>query len=249
MTAEAARPTQQEEASTSSAILRLEKVIAGYGSTVVLRGVDLDVATGSVTALLGANGAGKTTLLHTVAGLVRHMSGRLVLEGADVSSRTSPHERTRRGLCLIPEGRGIFRELTVRDNIRLQVPPWRKEPDAFDRAVAAFPVLGRRMTQIAGSMSGGEQQMLALARAYLSGTRVVLLDEVSMGLAPQVIDEIFASFQSLTDAGITLLLVEQYVSRALELASWAFVLSRGEVVYQGRPSDLDEATLNRSYFE
>jgi branched-chain amino acid transport system ATP-binding protein len=170
-------------------MLRLESVSAGYGATEVLRGVSLSVPTSSVVALLGANGAGKTTLLRVATGLLPLRSGRVVVDRKDMTGR-SPHELVAAGVCHIPEGRGIFRSLTVKENLLLQALGGDDE-EALERATAAFPLLAARMRQIAGTLSGGEQQMLALARAYVQRPRVVLLDEVSMGLAPRVVDEIF----------------------------------------------------------
>jgi branched-chain amino acid transport system ATP-binding protein len=225
--------------------LELRGVTAGYGRTTIIRDVSFRVARGTVTALLGPNGAGKTTTLRTLAGLIKPSSGTILLDGIDVT-RKAPHRRAEAGLCLIPEGRGIFRNLTVRENLRMQVPPWRRGA-AVDAAVEAFPVLGERLDQVAGSLSGGQQQMLALGRAYLSAPSVVLLDEVSMGLAPRVVDEIFDSLKRLAAAGVALLLVEQYVSRALELADRVVLLDRGHVAYTGDTATMDEAELMKTY--
>jgi branched-chain amino acid transport system ATP-binding protein len=225
--------------------LELRAITAGYGRTTVLRDVSLAIAPGTVTALLGPNGAGKTTLLKIAAGLLRPVSGSIRLDGADVT-RSAPHKRSEGGLCLIPEGRGIFRSLTVRDNLRVHVPPWRRG-DSLDAAVAAFPILADRLDQVAGSLSGGQQQMVAVARAYLSKPSVVLLDEVSMGLAPRVVDEIFTSLRQLAASGVALLVVEQYVQRALGLADNAMVLNHGVVSYDGPAAELDDAVLMSSY--
>jgi branched-chain amino acid transport system ATP-binding protein len=231
--------TQREPA------LELHAITAGYGRTIVLRDVSLSVPPGTVTALLGPNGAGKTTLLKIAAGLLRPASGSIDLDGTDVTRRAA-HARAERGLCLIPEGRGIFRNLTVRDNLRVQLPPWRRR-EAVDAGLEAFPVLADRLDQVAGSLSGGQQQMLAVARAYLSKPSVVLLDEVSMGLAPRIVDEIFDSLRLLAASGVALLVVEQYVQRALDLADAAIVLNRGVVSYTGPAAAVDEAVLMSSY--
>jgi branched-chain amino acid transport system ATP-binding protein len=225
--------------------LECREVTAGYGRTTVLRSVDLAVPAGSVVALLGPNGAGKTTLLRVAAGLVAPSAGR-VLIGLDDVTKHKPFQRTRRGMCLIPEGRGIFPNLSVRDNLRLQVPPWQHE-DSFEPALDAFPVLKERLSQRAGSMSGGQQQMLALSRCFLADPKVVLLDEVSMGLAPRVIDEIFAALVTLSRRGVALLLVEQYVGRALSVADHVYLLGRGRITFSGAPAELDEAELVRRY--
>jgi branched-chain amino acid transport system ATP-binding protein len=225
--------------------LELRGISAGYGRSIVLRDVSLAVPAGTVTALLGPNGAGKTTLLKVAAGLLRPATGTVSLDGTDVTKYPA-HKRAAGGLCLIPEGRGIFRSLTVRDNLRVQVPPWR-HGDPADAALEAFPMLAGRLNQTAGSLSGGQQQMLAVARSYLSKPSVVLLDEVSMGLAPRVVDEIFTSLRQLAAKGVALLVVEQYVQRALDLADNAIVLNHGVVSFSGPAAELDEAVLMTSY--
>ena len=226
-------------------MLELRGISAGYGKSTVLRGVDLVVPDRSVVALLGANGAGKTTLLRVASGLLPPSSGQLLVDGHDLAGRR-PHVLTKAGVCHVPEGRGIFRSLTVRDNVALQATDG-DEAGAVERAVSAFPRLGERLTQVAGTMSGGEQQMLALARTYVQNPRLVLLDEVSMGLAPKVIDEIFAFLDLLASQGASLLLVEQYVSRALEVADWVYLLSRGEVVFAGEPAELADRDVFAEY--
>jgi branched-chain amino acid transport system ATP-binding protein len=227
-------------------VLELRGVTAGYGRTTVLREVTVTVPKGSVVALLGPNGAGKTTMLRTAAGLLRATAGEVRVGGEDMTRR-APNQRAKHGLCLIPEGRGIFRALSVRDNLRMQVPPWAQADGAVDRAVQAFPVLGERMDQLAGNLSGGQQQMLALSRAFVTEPSVVLLDEVSMGLAPRIVDQIFTALKGLTEKGVALLLVEQYVSRALELADIVNLLDRGRISYSGPASGLDEAAVLRGY--
>ena len=229
-------------------VLRVSNITAGYGRSTVLRDVSIDVPPGSIVALLGPNGAGKTTLLRAVAGLLRPVAGAVWLGGAEVT-KLAPHQRARAGLCLIPEGRGIFRNLTVRENLRMQVAPGANgtAKDGTERVLTTFPVLRDRLGQTAGTMSGGQQQLLALARCYLTSPRVVMLDEVSMGLAPKVVDEIFSAIVTLASSGVALVLVEQYVNRALELASRAVLLDRGTVAYAGPTRDLDEAAVLRGY--
>ncbi|HZQ77933.1 MAG TPA: ABC transporter ATP-binding protein [Acidimicrobiia bacterium] len=226
--------------------LELCGVTAGYGDTVVLRDVDVIVPDGTVVALLGPNGAGKTTLLSVASGLLRPRSGRVLLDGDDVTA-CGPDERVRRGLCHVTEGRSVFRALSVRDNLRMFTRRAAGERAAIERAVAAFPRLGERLDQIAGTMSGGEQQMLALARAYVSGASVILLDEVSMGLAPIVVNEIFAFLDRLADENRSLLIVEQYVSKALALADHVHLLSRGRIVFAGEPIELDGSDIFARY--
>ncbi|MGW6522878.1 ABC transporter ATP-binding protein [Streptomyces sp. NPDC054962] len=241
-----AQPDDQAAGSPPSAVLELDRITAGYHRATVLRDVSVAVPRGKVVALLGPNGAGKTTLLRTAAGTLRPQSGTVVVDGADMT-RTAPHRRNRRGLCLVPEGRGIFPALTVRDNLRMFVPPWSADGSALERAISAFPDLGRRLGQIAGSMSGGQQQMLALSRAWLAQPRVVLLDEVSMGLAPRIVDEIFMSLRRLAAEGTALLIVEQYVNRALEIADHVCLLEKGKITFSGPPSALQQDALLSGY--
>ena len=229
----------------ASTALELTGVTAGYGRTTVLRDVTVTVGSGKVVALIGPNGAGKTTLLRTAGGLLQPSTGGVSSAGQDLTLR-SAYQRARAGICLIPEGRGIFPGLSVRENLLMQVPTWKKS-DGFDAAIETFPVLGERLGQRAGSMSGGQQQMLALARCWLSDPDVVLLDEVSMGLAPKVVDEIFTALQALADSGVALLLVEQYVNRALEMADEVYLLDRGRIVFSGPASELDADEVVRRY--
>lgn len=229
----------------STLVLEMRGVSGGYGGTQVVRDVSLEIPTGSVTALLGPNGAGKTTLLRLMAGTLRVKSGSVHLQGTDVT-KDRPNKRARTGLCLVPEGRGVFPNLTVAENMRLAVPPWAKET-SYTVALEAFPTLGDRLRQRAGSMSGGQQQMLALSRCFLSQPSVVLLDEVSMGLAPKVIDEIFGAIRTLADQGVALLVVEQYVQRALEMADALYLMNRGSIRFAGAPGDIDADALQHHY--
>jgi branched-chain amino acid transport system ATP-binding protein len=226
-------------------MFELRNISAGYGDTTVLRNVSLRVPPRSVVALLGPNGAGKTTLLRVASGLLEPRSGSVHFDGVDIT-REAPHRRARRGLCHVPEGRGIFRALTVEVNLRLQAKPGREE-QAVEQAVEVFPRLGERLRQMAGTLSGGEQQMLALARAYVSQPEVVLLDEVSMGLAPKIVDEVFDFLRMLTDRGVSLLVVEQYVNRALEIADFAYLLQRGRVEFVGESDEVGDDVVAASY--
>jgi branched-chain amino acid transport system ATP-binding protein len=215
-------------------VLLLEKVTAGYHGTDVLRGVTLRVPGSAVVALLGPNGAGKTTTLRYASGMLGGRAGRLRVNGQDVTGRAA-HRVARAGVCHILEGRGIYPSLTVRENIAMFSP--RHSPsDLVDAAVSAFPHLKSKLRQPAGTLSGGEQQMLALSRAYVGEPSVALLDEVSMGLAPKVVDEIFLSIDRLRRRGVSLLLVEQYVNRALQIADYVYVMNRGAVRAEG-PAD------------
>jgi branched-chain amino acid transport system ATP-binding protein len=225
-------------------MLTIEGVSAGYAGVPVLRDVSLVVPSSSVVALLGPNGAGKTTLLRVASGLLRPAAGRVTLDGRDVTD-LSPHPLAGRGLCHVPEGRGVFGPLTVQENLVLFSAPG-QEKEALERAVEVFPVLGQRRNQAAGTMSGGEQQMLALARAYISGAPVILLDEVSMGLAPVIVDTIFEFLERVAGEGTSLLIVEQYVNKALAIADYAYILGRGRITFAGDSAELvDEDVFHR----
>ena len=226
-------------------MLELRNITAGYDTGTVLRDVSLVVPDNAVVALLGPNGAGKTTLLRVASGLLTPTSGQILLDGEDVTGRRT-HELAQRGVCHVPEGRGIFPSLTVNDNIQLQAPGGRFK-QSLKTAAEVFPKLGQRSGQIAGTMSGGEQQMLALNYAYVSQPRAVLLDEVSMGLAPKIVEEIFGYLNDLARAGQSLLLVEQYVTRALELADYVYILDRGRVTFAGEAAEVDEQTMMNAY--
>ena len=225
--------------------LNLRGLCAGYGRAEVLHGVDLTVPTGAAVALLGANGAGKTTLLKTVAGLVHHTAGDVVWHGTSLG-RSAPHERVSNGICLIPEGRGIFRNLTVAENLAMHV-RGRDVKAAVDTAVRYFPVLGERLTQTAGTMSGGQQQMLAVARALVTDPQLLMIDELSVGLAPVIIDEIFEAIDVLRAEGRSLLVVEQYVHRALAVADYVYVLQKGRVVFVGEPWQCEGGAVFQKY--
>jgi branched-chain amino acid transport system ATP-binding protein len=224
-------------------MFELRRLSAGYGQGTVLDDVTLAVPDGVTVALLGPNGAGKTTLLRVAAGLLRPQTGEVVLDGRDITG-DSADIRARTGICLVPEGRGVFPALTVAENLRLQAGG--RQAD-LDPAFQAFPVLRQRRRQLAGTLSGGQQQMLALARVFLARPRLVLIDEASMGLAPKLVDEIFEAMEQLAAAGIGLLVVEQYVSRALALADYVYLLNKGRVTFVGEPAELDSDEVFARY--
>lgn len=226
-------------------MLQFDHVDAGYGDHQVLRDVSVWVPPASVVALLGPNGAGKTTLLRVASGLLKPGKGTFFLDGEDVTGKPT-HALSRRGVCHVPEGRGVFPSLTVRDNILIQAPAGGLT-EAVDKAVSAFPILGKKLGDLAGSLSGGQQQMLALSAAYVKQPAYVLLDEVSMGLAPVVVDEIFDFLGKLAAAGCALLLVEQYVTRALGLADYVYLINRGRIEFTGEPGELDSEQLMERY--
>jgi branched-chain amino acid transport system ATP-binding protein len=224
-------------------VLELRDISAGYGDSSVLRGVNLAVPDGTVVALLGPNGAGKTTLLRVAAGLMAPRAGSILLDGSEITA-TGPDERARAGVCLIPEGRGVFPSLTVAENLRLQAGSRGAD---LRPALDAFPLLADHLEQPAGTLSGGQQQMLALARVFLARPRLVLVDEASTGLAPKAVDAVFDALGAFAEAGIALLVVEQYVSRALELADYVFLLNKGGIAFVGEPAELDSAEVFARY--
>jgi branched-chain amino acid transport system ATP-binding protein len=226
-------------------VLELRGISAGYETGMVLRDVNLVVPDASVVALVGPNGAGKTTLLRVASGLLRPAAGQILLDGVDVTADAT-YQRAAHGICHVPEGRGVFPALTVADNLRLQAPP-AIDRRAIAEATSLFPRLGERTGQIAGTLSGGEQQMLAVAHAYLAEPKVVLLDEVSLGLAPKIVGEIFDYLRQLAERNISLLLVEQYVKRALELADYVYILNRGQIRFAGEPAEVGDETILESY--
>lgn len=238
-----------------STALRVSALSAGYGRTEVLREVNITVEVGSVVALLGANGAGKTTLLKVISGLLPPSGGTVELYDRDVT-RISPAQRTKHGLCHIPEGRGVFRSLTVRENLELQgdrgrgarLPLGRERlENVIDLAVQSFPILGERLNQVAGTLSGGQQQMLAVARAYIQHPKLVLVDEASLGLAPVIVDEIFSFLSAITERGASLLIVDQFVARALDMASHAYVMHRGAITFDGTAEELRDGDVFEQY--
>lgn len=226
-------------------MLTLRNVTAGYGDSVVLRGVDFTVGEGEVVAMLGPNGAGKTTLLRTATGFVKPRSGSVELLGEDLTG-ASPHTFVRRGVCHLPEGRGIFPSLTVAENLTVQARS-RDKSEAVAEAAELFPVLGQRLRQTAGSLSGGEQQMLALCRAYLTHPKLVVVDEASLGLAPLIVDKIYEALGRLVEQGMALVVVEQYVQKVLGLAKTVYVLNRGEIVHQAPAGEVDTDEIYERY--
>ncbi len=226
-------------------MLQLERITAGYEGNSVLRDVTLTVPPGAVVALLGPNGAGKTTLLRVAAGQLDPQRGRVLINGEDVTG-ASPDGRVRRGLSMVPEGRSIFPSLTVEENLRLFSHRVDRR-DAVDDALDAFPRLRERLRQTAGTMSGGEQQMLALARTYIRRAPFVMMDEVSMGLAPRLVGDIFEFLRKLAAAGCGMLLVEQFVDTALSMADYVYLMKRGEIVFAGEPDELDRSAVLAEY--
>jgi branched-chain amino acid transport system ATP-binding protein len=230
---------------TEAATLATVDVVAGYGGVPVLHGVSVTAAAGTITTVLGANGAGKTTLLRTIGGVVRPTSGRILLGGVNLARR-HPEEVARAGLAHVPEGQGVITELTVEENLRLGalLQKGARRQAALDAAYQRFPLLGDRRRRAAGTLSGGERQILVIARALMAAPRILLLDEPSLGLAPRIVGQVMELIRQLRDQeGLTVLLVEQNARSALAIADKGIVLNLGRVVAEAEASVLaaDEA--------
>lgn len=230
-------------------MLEVRGLRAGYGPMQVLHGVDLDVARGEIVAILGANGAGKSTLNNNISGIFRPFAGTIRFEGKEITARP-PEQIVDAGLIQVPEGRRVFPNLTVRDNLLLGA--YRRgrarRSANIDRVCGIFPRLRERIAQIAGTLSGGEQQMLAIARALMSEPRLLILDEPSLGLSPILVEEMFTLIRDLNADGLAILLVEQNVLQSLEIANRAYVLENGVFVMQDTPAALlADDQLKRAY--
>jgi branched-chain amino acid transport system ATP-binding protein len=222
-------------------MLKLESVSISYGAIQAVRDVSIDVPSGEVVTIIGANGAGKSTLLKSIVGLESVTGGRISFDGHDIT-KTPAHRRTGMGVALSPEGRGVFSDQSVRDNLLLGAYSKKSEPGRTEQKIekyfGLFPRLRERQEQLAGTLSGGEQQMLAIARALMSEPKLLLLDEPSLGLAPLIIRDIFNTIRALRETGLTILLVEQMANQALGVADRAYVLETGRVTLQGKGRDL-----------
>ena len=230
---------------TTTALLEVTDVQVAYGEARALFGVSFSVPSGSVTAVLGANGAGKSSLASAIAGVVHPRAGHVVFDGQDITGKSS-HTIAKMGLAYVPESRNLFPHLSVKDNLWAQLRfslPRAQRKDAFERAMEMFPVLAERRTQAAGTLSGGEQQMLALARVLAASPKLLIADEMSLGLAPRIVDLVFESLQRARDEGVTVLLIEQFVERALGFADQAVVLRHGLVGWEGLAADAGDELL------
>lgn len=221
-------------------MLTVEQLETNYGNIRALKGVSLEVPEGKIVSLIGANGAGKTTTMKTIAGLLQPKSGKVVLGGKEVQG-LRPHRLVREGLALVPEGRQVLAEMTVLENLELGA--YQRTDKAgiqadLEKMYLRFPILKERLNQLAGTMSGGQQQMLAIARALMSRPKLLLLDEPSMGLAPLIVADIFQVIKEINDEGTTVLIVEQNVKQALKIADYGYVLESGQIVLHGPAEDL-----------
>lgn len=228
-----------------SPLLRISGLRAAYGAIEVLHGIDLEVGAGAVVAVLGPNGAGKSTLLNVVAGLHRPAAGSVVLAGHRID-RARPDALARAGVCLVPEGRGIFPNLTVGEHLRMATHAGRRLADIEAETYERFPRLRERRQQLAGTMSGGEQQMLALARGLATDPALLLLDELSMGLAPLIVEELYGQVAAIASSGVSIVVVEQFAHAVLGVADRAAILVNGRIQIVGAPTEI-EAELSAAY--
>ena len=229
-----------------SVLLSLRDVHASYGPIEVLHGISLEVPTGSVVAVLGPNGAGKTTLLSVIAGLHPASGGSIVLAGRRVNG-AEPDALARAGLCLVPEGRGIFPNLTVHEHLRMATHSGRRLSEIAAETYERFPRLAERRTQVAGTLSGGEQQMLSLARGLAARPALLMLDELSMGLAPLIVEELYEQVAAIASSGVSIVVVEQFAASALRVSDYAAVMHGGRIIETGEPAEI-EGKLNELYF-
>jgi branched-chain amino acid transport system ATP-binding protein len=222
------------------AILEIRNVTSGYGEVQILWGTSMELQEGQLTSLVGANGAGKTTTMRTIMGLLKPWQGSIWFNGQDIS-KLSAHEKAEMGVILVPEGRQLFTDMSIEENLEMGASPERARPhfeQNLERVYELFPRLKERRLQKAGTLSGGEQQMLAVARGIMSEPIVLMIDELSLGLAPVLVLDLFQTLQKLKQEGLTMLLVEQNVQMALAVSDYAFVLSHGRVELDGPSSEL-----------
>ena len=228
-------------------LLKLSGLAIAYGGIQAVKGIELEVSAGELVCLIGANGAGKTSTLNCLGGLLKPSAGRITYQGQDLAALPA-HERVRRGLALVPEGRGIFSKLTVEENLRMGAYFRKLESGELEQAYSRFPRLHERRAQLAGTLSGGEQQLLAIVRALLGKPRLLLLDEPSMGLAPIMVEKIFGLIAEVTRDGVAVLLVEQNARAALALADRAYVMESGRITLSGPAAELaSDARVRAAY--
>ncbi|BCH23484.1 ABC transporter ATP-binding protein [Mesorhizobium sp. L-8-3] len=235
-------------------MLRLEEIVAGYSKSIALDGVSIEIPQGRIVSVVGANGAGKSTIVNTISRLVTTYSGKIRFEGHDITSRR-PADVVDLGIVQVPEGRQLFAPLTVEENLRLgfhrlagRAESGRRYQERLDYVLDLFPIMKQRIGQRAGTMSGGEQQMVAISRALMAEPKLLMLDEPSLGLAPMIVDQIFYILAKLRSDGLTILLVEQHADEALQLADYGYVMAVGRVRAEGPGNELrDNPALHQSY--
>jgi branched-chain amino acid transport system ATP-binding protein len=237
---------EQSNSSASGPALKVEGLSVAYGGVRALRDVSLVVPDGAVVALLGPNGAGKSTTLRTISGVIKPERGRIWVGGVRTERRAA-YRIARMGVVHVPEGRGVFPSLSVRENLQMAAAAVSVDIDPVAEGTDLFPVLGNRLRQLAGSLSGGEQQMLALARGLMAHPTLLMVDEISMGLAPIIVGQLFEALRSRAAAGLSLLMVEQYVEAALQLADYVYVMDKGSIVDVGQPADMRDGALASAY--
>ena len=234
----------------ADALLQVEALEAGYGEVQVLWGISLGAAAGRLTTIIGANGVGKTTTLRAVVGSIRPWRGRVLFKGEDVT-RLAAHVKAARGLVLVPEGRQIFNDMSVEENLEMGAFAKRaskKFAQSLEQVYALFPRLKERRRQSAGTFSGGEQQMLAIGRGLMSDPEILIIDELSLGLAPVVVYQLFSALKALKDRGLSILLVEQNVHLAFALSDYAYVIAEGRLFTEGPPAELSSRPdIRRAY--
>ncbi|MVW72081.1 MULTISPECIES: ABC transporter ATP-binding protein [unclassified Bordetella] len=240
-----------QQQSDDARFLELRSVTTGYGDVPVVRNANMAFARGAITAVIGSNGAGKSTAIKAAAGLLPIWKGQVKVNGVDVTHE-APHKRLARGVAFVPQGRIVLPEMTVRENLDVGAYILGNDRARFDAALARmvriFPVIGKRMNQLAGTMSGGEQQMLAIARALMTDPTAIILDEPSLGLSPKLVDQVFEKLTMLAAEGLTVIMVEQKASRALAIAHSGYVMHTGQVVYSGPAQELlDNPNVQRLF--
>lgn len=231
-------------------LLKIEDLHTNYGAIHALKGISLEVNEGEIVCLIGSNGAGKTTLVNSIVGIVKSSSGTITFDGKDIT-HVPAHAMTKAGIGISPEGREVFPELTVEENLRIGafiVKDQNQIKESYERVYALFPRLKERTTQLAGTLSGGEQQMLAVGRALMSNPKMILLDEPSLGLAPNFVEMIFSMIKEINKQGVTVLLIEQNANMALQISQRAYVLENGLVSMSGNASDIaNDPMVKKAY--
>jgi ABC-type branched-subunit amino acid transport system ATPase component len=236
----------------SDPVLRVEGLYASYGAVQVLRSVDLAVERGEIVALLGTNGAGKSTILRCISGVMRPDAGRVFIDDEEITGM-APEDTVRRGICQVPGGRGLLPSLTIEENLRMGAYPIRKDKArvkaGFEKVYAAFPRLAERRTQLAGTLSGGEAQMLAIGRAFMTTPKLMMIDELSLGLAPLIVRDLVDRVREINDEGVSMILVEQSANLALTITDHSFFIEKGQVRFDGSSAELlQRDDLLRSVF-